>query len=596
MRLTQRKYASLAVAAFALTLFSPPARHSALPAGASLDLDHDDAIVEHESGGHEPSDWFAMQRSFPGETINRAAYLAALAQAQNERANQPLRVSSAGAIWQQAGPFNIGGRVTALAVAPGGTTAYLGSANGGVYKTDDGGVNWSPLMDNLGVFSIGSLALDPADPNVVYCGTGESNASVDSYDGAGLFRSTDAGQSWTYIGLQETARIARVAVDPSNANRILVAAMGTQFSTNSFRGLYRSEDHGLNWSKVLSVSDSTGVCDVLFNPSHPETVFCATWERVRHNTYRRAFGPEGGIWRSIDSGTTWTKLTSGLPTPSDNLGRIALGIAPSKPTTVYAQIITGAMGNYNGLGFYRTIDGGNTWTKRDATGFTGIFGGFGWYFGDLGVDPVNPDKVYAMGVDIVRCADGGRQLHEARSPPALTPQSTITPSDRPANTNHILLGNDGGFWSTTLGGSTWTHAVTLPITQFYAGAVDPNNPARLVGGTQDNNTVISFGSPNTWSAFLGGDGFYCLIDPTNSNVRFAEWQYCCDKSGLRRFGPFGTSSDTVIAPSGFVGSDRYTWCTPIVMNPKNHNQLLVGASASIGPPTAASSTPRSARI
>ena len=184
---------------------------------------------------------------------------------------------------------------TALAVVPGGGTVYLGSANGGVFKSTNAGANWIPIFDDTGVFSIGALALHPSNPNVVYCGTGEANASVDSYDGAGLYRTVDAGLTWQHLGLTETARIARVAVDPVNPNRVFVAAMGTQFSTGPHRGLYRSEDAGQSWTRVLFLNDSTGVCDVVIHPAHPETVYAATWERVRQYNYRRAFGPSCGI-------------------------------------------------------------------------------------------------------------------------------------------------------------------------------------------------------------------------------------------------------------------------------------------------------------
>src|SRR6185369_17070275 len=224
------------------------------------------------------------------------------------------------------------------------------------------------VFDAYGSPSIGALALDPNNPSVVYAGAGEANASVDSYDGDGVFRSTDAGVSWEPLGLAATRRIGAIVVDPSNSNRIFVAGMGSQFSTNPDRGLYRSEDGGANWTKVLFVNDSTGVTDIAINPVHPETVFCATWERVRHYTYRRAFGPGCGIWRSINSGTTWTKLSAGLPPSNDNMGRIGLAIAPSKPTTIYAQITSGSSLGYVGLGLYRSVDGGNTWTQRDLAG------------------------------------------------------------------------------------------------------------------------------------------------------------------------------------------------------------------------------------
>ncbi|MEK7329725.1 MAG: FlgD immunoglobulin-like domain containing protein [Candidatus Eisenbacteria bacterium] len=527
------------------------------------------AAREPGEAGSYPSDWFFTQRAFPGGTIDQDAYLAAVDHAAQDRAR--LGTSSLGLVWQAAGPFNIGGRVTALAVAPGGTTIYLASANGGVFRSDDAGVNWTSIFDRDFAFSIGALALDPADPNTVYCGTGEANSAVDPYDGSGLYRTRDGGQTWQYLGLQETRRIGRVAVDPSNPNRIFVAAMGTQFSTNADRGLYRSQDGGQSWSKVLFLNDSTGCADVVINPAHPETVYCSTWERVRHPTYRRAFGPGCGIWRSIDSGTSWTRLSNGLPTPTDSVGRIGLAIAPSRPSMVYAQIITGTIGGYSGRGMYRSGDGGDTWVRRDVSGFTGIFGGFGWYFGDMAVDPTNPDQVYALGVDLVRSTNGGSSFSSVMGNAHVDHHAIWID---PSNPNRIYLGNDGGFYSSLVGGTTWTKAVTLDITQFYAGAIDPSNPARLLGGTQDNNTLITTGSPSAWAAILGGDGFYCAVNATNPAVIIAEWQFCCGRTGPRRSVNSGASWTT---PTGFNTADRYNWSTPLVMNPLNPNVILVGS-------------------
>lgn len=516
-----------------------------------------------------PSEWFFAQRAFPSGTIDHQAFLAAVERVSRDRGR--LTTSAPGLAWEAVGPFNIGGRITALAVVPGGTTIYLASANGGVFRSDNSGVDWTSVFDRDYAFSIGALALDPTDPNTVYCGAGEANSAVDTYDGSGLFRTRDGGQSWQYVGLAETRRIGRVAVDPSNPDRIYVAAMGTQFSTNPDRGLYRSENGGESWTKVLFVNDSTGVTDVVINPAHPETVYCATWERVRRPTYRRAFGPGCGIWRSIDSGTTWTRLQNGLPAPSDNVGRIGLAIAPSRPSMVYAQIGSGASGGYIGLGMYRTADGGDTWVRRDVSGFTGIFGGFVWYFGDMAVDPTDSERVYALGVNLVRSTNGGTNFSGILSNAHVDNHAIWID---PANPNRIYLGNDGGFWSTTTGAGPWTHAVTLDITQFYAGAIDPSNPARLLGGTQDNNTLITTGSPTAWTPILGGDGFQCLVDPTNPAVLIAEYQFGCGGNGPFRSTDSGANWTV---PTGFNTSDRFNWMTPLVMNPRNNNLILVGS-------------------
>ena len=539
-------------------------------------LDRPAALVDPDRGGRDPSDWFLLQRAYPFATIDQAKWQAALTQATTDRMNAALGTSTAGAYWQQVGPYNIGGRITALAVVPGATTLYAGAANGGVFRSNDSGVNWTAVFDGTGleVYSIGALTLDPGNSNRIYVGTGEANASVDSYDGFGIYRSNDGGQTWNSLGLQSTARIARIAIDPTNTNRIFVAAMGTQFSTGPDRGLYRSEDGGQSWTKVLYVSDSTGVSDVVLNPAHPETLWCATWERVRHSTYRRAFGPECGIWRSTDHGTTWTRLSTGLPAPSDNVGRIALAVAHSQPSTVYAQIITGSSGGYNGLGLYRSVDAGNTWVRRDVNGFTNQFGGFGWYFGDMAVDPLNPDRVWCLGQNLIRSDDGGQNFSVIAGSSASTHPDFHAIWIDPAFTDRVYTGCDGGFFATGDGGASWSHAVTMPVSQFYAMAVDNTNPLRVMGGTQDNNTILSNNAPSGWIPVLGGDGFQCAIDPTNPNIVFAEYQYCCSGFGLQRSTNGGASFS---GPSGFNSGDRFNWSTPIVMDPKNHNILLVGS-------------------
>ena len=520
----------------------------------------------------EPSDWFGAQRAFPGTTVNQAAYQAALAWARVERSAALFRAQSATPmVWQQAGPLNIGGRVTALAVTPGGTTLYLGAAAGGVFKSVNGGLNWTPVFDQS--LSTGALALDPTNPNVVYVGTGEANAAIDNYDGSGLFRSSDGGASWASLGLQEVRRIARVRVDPSNPSRIFVAGMGSQFSTGPDRGLYRSEDGGANWTKVLFVSDSTGVCDVVIDPVDPAVVYCASWERVRRATYRRAYGPECAIWKSLDHGSSWNKLTNGLPAPADSVGRIGLAIAPSQHTRIYAQILGGPAQGLNGLGLYRSDDAGASWTRRDVAGFTGSFGGFGWYFGDIAVDPANPNRVYCLGVSLMTSSDGGANFGTISS--AIHTDFHAIWID-PANPSRLYVGEDGGFYSTTTMGASWTKSLDLPITQFYAGAVDPSNPARILGGAQDNSTPIAGPTPSSWTQFYpSGDGFYCLIDPTNPSVGFAETQNGSGGSGPQRTANGGSSW---VGPSKGTDSDgtRWNWCSPFAMDPSNHNVLLMG--------------------
>ena len=537
---------------------------------ASARLPAPRAAREARPESEPPSEYFYAQRVSADGTFPQAAYDKAVQQWQSEHINR-LTTSAASAYWQQVGPRNIGGRVTALAVAPGGTTLYLGAADGGVWKSTDSGAHFLPQSDREAWSSIGALALDPFDANTVYVGTGEANSSVDSYDGMGLFRSSDGGGSWKPLGLSSVGRIGAVAVDPGNNQHLLVAAMGRQFSTGPDRGLYRSLDGGASWTKVLFVSDSTGVGDIAINPAHPDTMFCTTWERVRRSTYRRAFGPECGIWRSVDRGATWSRLVTGLPAPSDSVGRIALAISPARPSRVYAQIASGTNIGYVGLGMYRSDDAGATWQRTDTPGtFANAFGGFAWYFGEFGVDPANADICYAMGVSLLRSTDGGVNWSDISGP--LHPDQHAIWID-PANSNHVYLGNDGGFWSTA-DLLSWTHCDDLPISQFYAGMADPTNAAKIIGGLQDNNTVMTSAGASAWQAILGGDGFVPLIDPITPLVVFSEYQFCSSGSGFKRSTTGGFSPANTL---GWTSGDRFNWCTPIVMNPRNHNTLVAGS-------------------
>lgn len=517
-----------------------------------------------------PSDLFLRMRAMPDGTIPSERIAAAVEQLRFERALGERTFAAQGAQdWVPVGPYNIGGRVNALVAAPGGFPAYLGSANGGVFRSDDMGANWQPLTDANGIFSIGAIALHPTHPYTVWVGTGDANGTVDGYDGTGVYVSRDGGAHWTARGLRNTSHLSSIVVSPADSNVVLVGAMGKAFTTDPNRGLYRSTDGGATWTRTLFVNDSTGVSDIAINPLHPDTVYCATWTRVRRLTYRRAFGPDCAVWRSTNGGVSWTRIMNGLPPAGTDQGRFAIAVAPSRPSTLYASCTSGSTSGYVGTGLYRSDDGGDSWTRVDL-GVThrNAFGGFAWYFGRVVVSPIDPDDVWVLGVRLLHSVDGGATLADVTGTMHVDQHALWLD---PLDLTRVWVGNDGGFFWTNAG--SWQKSLNLPITQFYSGAVAPGNSARIIGGAQDNGTVKTETGPSAWSEILGGDGLMCQWHPSNANLLYAEWQYSCDRSGVRRSTNSGTS---FAASTGWVGTDRFNWNTPYTFNPRNANTMLAG--------------------
>ena len=539
------------------------------PADAGRPVAPEGMVPMGKAAGKVPNDWFHRQRAWPGVEVNTEARALALDQARALRSGRtgesgtgdPLRAD-----WQQAGPLNIGGRITALAAHPDvPNRIFAGAADGGVFRSSDGGTSWSPVFDEIGNLSIGALAIDPSDPATVYCGTGEANASGDSFAGIGLLRSTDAGDSWDLIGLESSRHINRIAVDPTDSDRIYVAAMGALFTKTPDRGLYRSLDGGANWERTLFLNDSTGVIDVTIDPSQPSRLYAATWERLRTPKYRRAGGMSCGVWRSLDSGTTWTRLTSGLPPASNTVGRIGLALCETQPNVLYA-IYADNVGYFAGL--YKSTNGGDSWTRTSDSALSDLYSSFGWYFGNVRVDPTNPNRVFAMGLDIYRSTSGGSGWSAISSGVHVDQHDLWIDSSQPSR---MVAGSDGGVYLTSNGGSGWTHVETLPITQFYAGTIDHLNPQRLYGGSQDNGTVRTWaGGLSDWDMIYGGDGFYSLVDPRNSNIIFAEYQY----GGLAKSTNGGSSFYSCV--SGINSGDRRNWSTPVVFDPSNPDRMYYG--------------------
>jgi photosystem II stability/assembly factor-like uncharacterized protein len=515
--------------------------------------------------GKKPNDWFHLQRAYPGSDVPMERYRAALEQARAMEAAAGEGERGA-TLWQPAGPTNIMGRITCLTAHPGAPgRIFIGAAAGGVFRSTDDGVNWTPVLDPYGAFSMGDLATDPQDPDVIYAGTGEPNSSGDSYAGIGLLRSTTGGDSWEYLGLEESRHIGRVVVDPTNSNRIWVAATGALFAKNPERGIYRSDDAGGTWQQKLFVSDSTGAIDVAIDPSDPSVVYAAMWERIRTPRYRRAGGVTSGIWKSTDAGDSWALLTNGLPPASPTVGRIGLAVAPSQPSTVYA-IYADDPGFFDGV--YKSTNAGVSWARVSDGALSDLYSSFGWYFGQIRVDPANANRVFVLGVPIYRSTNGGGNWSDVNGSMHVDHHALWID---PSNPQRILEGNDGGLYRSTNGGSSWSRLSNLPITQFYAITIDNLLPQRLYGGTQDNGTPRTLtGALDDWQDIYFGDGFYCLVDPGNSNVIYAEYQY----GGLGKSTNGGNSFND--ATSGINGGDRRNWSTPVVMDPTNSQVLYYG--------------------
>jgi photosystem II stability/assembly factor-like uncharacterized protein len=519
---------------------------------------------ERERSAGLDNDWFMTRLSYPYNEIPQHA----LESMRQEMSSRFPRKQSAHATvadtasWVLAGPSNIGGRVTSLLIHPADRNIiYAGSASGGVWKTTDFGTTWTNVFNES--FSIGSLAFEPGNPNVVYVGTGEANpAGVATYPGNGIWRSTDAGTTWTNLGLTQTGHIGKIVINPHNPNQIFVAALGLYRGKTADRGIYRSNDHGSTWSQVLFLNDTTGGTDVVFSPVDTSTIFAAMWVRYRTPHVSILSGPSSGLYVSLNSGGTWSLVGSGFPSNSATLGRISLATAPSDSSIMYALVASDA--NWGGV--YKSTNAGFAWTKTYDGGTSGETQV--WYNNVITVDPYNSKHVWSGMTSFYQSTDGssynidfsygGHVDHHAIA---------YAPSD----SNTIVIGNDGGIFISTDGGNSWSKSYDLPITQFYAGFIAQQNPQYLLGGTQDNSSMRTHTNVvDSWTFIYCCDGFYCLVDPTDTNYVYAEAQngglgYSTDGGGSFFDGTIGIS-----------GSDRKNWETPIAMDLQHPKTLYTG--------------------
>lgn len=480
---------------------------------------------------------------------------------------EPLSTATFGGLkFRSIGPAVTSGRVNMFAVDPDDRAKYyVAVASGGVWKTVNAGTTWTPVFENEGSFSIGAIALDPKNSAIVWVGTGEYNSQRSAGYGDGVYRSDDGGKSWKNMGLKTSEHIGRIVVDPRDSNVVYVAAQGPLWSAGGERGLYKTIDGGKTWKQIITISENTGVTDVVLDPSNPDTLYAAAWQRRRHFYTLINGGPESAIYKSNDAGATWTKLKSGLP-PGD-LGRIGLSVSPADTNIVYATVE--ASGNLSGI--FRSGDRGATWEKMSS----GI--GIGLYYGQIIADPKAVDRVYIPNVIFQVSDDGGRTQKPLGERLKHVDNHTIWID--PKNTDYYLVGCDGGIYESFDRGATWDFKANLPVAQFYDVVADNDAPFyNVFGGTQDNN---SLGGPARtrnaagiinadWFVTNGGDGFRSQVDPEDPNTIYSESQ----NGGLVRFDKRnGENVDIAPFPEREEESERTNWDTPFIVSPHLHTRL-----------------------
>ncbi|MEP2935167.1 MAG: T9SS type A sorting domain-containing protein [Gilvibacter sp.] len=514
-----------------------------------------------------PNEYMYNQRAYPNNVFNKKNMRRAKQQAQ-----QRLSEKSGGSDeWVLEGPLNTGGRITDVAISPDSDNVmFVTTAVGGVFKTTDGGTNWTPIFDQIGQPSIGNITIAPSDANRIYVGTGEANGSATSgaFFGDGIYRSDDGGTTWENKGLAGSDHIGRIVVDPADSDRVFAAATGTLYGYNSERGIYRTLNGGDDWERVLFVTDSTAAIDVVMNPVNTDILFAAMWERTRKPWQRDYGGVTSAIHRSTDGGTTWDLLGGGLPAPATDTGRIGLAISESDPSIIYASYTANEITNtFDGL--YKSEDNGDTWALVALADIADVNSSFGWYFGNVRVHPTDPDEVYVLGQRLYRTSNGGTSWTSVTG--MHVDHHAIEYSN--TNPNFILAGNDGGAYTSSNGGLTWNKFENLPITQFYNIEVDFSQPERLYGGTQDNNTIrTTTGGLSDYTPIWGGDGFHVNVDPNDNNFIYVESQF----GNLGRSINGGASFSN--ATTGINPSDRRNWNTPVILSPFDSNKVLCGTN------------------
>jgi photosystem II stability/assembly factor-like uncharacterized protein len=508
--------------------------------------------------------------------------------------------------WRFIGPFDLGGRSTDVAVPKGSRTVfYAAAATGGVFKTVNAGTTWEPVFDDMPTLSIGDLAVAESDPNIVWAGTGEANIFRASEAGLGVFKSTDAGKTWKPMGLEATYTIARVVIHPTHPDIVYVAATGHEWTDNPERGVFKTTDGGATWQKVLYVNERVGANDLVMDPQNPDTLYAATWNRIRRRWSDPVPGGEDGLFKTTDGGKTWTPINNGLPDTAFT-GRVGIDLCRAKPTTLYAYVDNHAPGaepkpgeldSYGrprqrgiiGAEVYRSDDAGAGWRKVSPPGMDRFGGTYGWVFGQIRVDPNTPETIYIMGLGLAKSTNGGRTYQNLYAAGLHGDHHGlwIDPND----SDHLINNNDGGVNISYDGGKTWRDFHDgIPAVQFYNVAYDFSSPFWVYGSVQDQGTyrgLIPLMKPTAgapvgrrrfgaaqprWETAPGGEGTLIAVDPTDPNTIYSSSFYGRLERSEYKDGQWTSQQIFPKAPQG-EPEYRGQWLAATMISP--HNPQIV---------------------
>ncbi|MCU0378164.1 MAG: hypothetical protein MUC78_07870 [Bacteroidales bacterium] len=468
------------------------------------------------------------------------------------------------------GPSWASGRIADFAVNPADhNEIYAAVASGNIWKSNNNGTTWKPVFDKYGAYAIGCIVIDPNNHNVVWAGTGENNHQRALGWGDGVYRSDDGGSSWKNMGLKESRQIGGIVIDPRNSDVVYVAAEGSAWGPGGERGLYKTTDGGKTWTKILNISENTGVNNVILDPVNPDVIYATSEQRRRHIGLKISGGPESAVYKSTDGGLTFNKIMNGLP--GVHTGGMGIAISPVDNNILY--LIIEAQGESSG--FFRSVNRGASWEKMSS------YSASGQYYNKIICDPKDVDRVYSLDVVTQVTDDGGRTWRAVGNEGRHVDDHAmwIDPDD----TRHFYIGGDGGIYETYDSGKNFIFKSNLPVTQFYRVAVDNSYPFYYIyGGTQDNN---SFGGPSAsisdgvvnddWFVTQGGDGFWVAIDPTDPNIVYTESQYGNVSRWDRKS---GQSISIKPYPGAGELTYRWNWDTPVLISPFNNKRIYVAAN------------------